>query len=163
MSDSVFWSQYKSPQWQKKRLEAMEAAGFICRICGDNDSQLHVHHKRYVKGRKIWEYDLSELSVLCETCHEEAHFQKEVLNDLLSRVDPVGMRDVISMLVGYCHHSHGPSHADAPDILEGFCCPHSSAIGRLAAEIEWKRSVQQINELADQIAASESTLEKGRD
>lgn len=64
-----FKDQYKHPMWQKKRLEALNDAGFMCQRCCGDEEQLHVHHKVYVKGRKIWEYAISELSVLCESCH----------------------------------------------------------------------------------------------
>lgn len=62
MNEKLSWSQqYKHPQWQRKRLEALEAAGWECENCGEKETTLNVHHKRYVKGRMIWEYDVSEL------------------------------------------------------------------------------------------------------
>jgi hypothetical protein len=61
-------------RWQKKRLEVLDAAGWLCENCGsaDNSEQLHVHHKRYVRGRKPWEYDAGDLQALCEKCHKYA-------------------------------------------------------------------------------------------
>ena len=56
----------KNPAWQKKRLEMLSAADFACQSCGDNSSTLHVHHKRYIKGRSPWDYENSNFVVVCE-------------------------------------------------------------------------------------------------
>jgi hypothetical protein len=63
----------KKPQWQKRRLQMLEAAGWKCVECGAEEQQLHVHHKRYIAGAKPWEYEDKDLVVLCERCHEKAH------------------------------------------------------------------------------------------
>ncbi len=34
---------------------------------------LNVHHKRYIIGKKAWEYDDSDLVTLCEHCHSKVH------------------------------------------------------------------------------------------
>ena len=65
--------QLKSPKWQKKRLEVLSLRGFKCENCANEEKQLHVHHRFYLKGRKAWEYDNDVLQVLCETCHENEH------------------------------------------------------------------------------------------
>ena len=63
----------KKPQWQKRRLQMLEKAGWKCVECGAEEQQLHVHHKRYIAGAKPWEYEDEDLAVLCETCHDMAH------------------------------------------------------------------------------------------
>lgn len=63
----------KKPQWQKRRLQMLEKAGWKCVECGAEEQQLHVHHKRYIAGAKPWEYEDEDLAVLCERCHEKAH------------------------------------------------------------------------------------------
>jgi hypothetical protein len=65
--------QLKSPKWQKKRLDVLNLRGFKCENCANEEKQLHVHHRFYLKGRKAWEYDNDVLQVLCETCHENEH------------------------------------------------------------------------------------------
>ena len=57
-----------------------------CGNCGDSESQLHVHHTRYVAGRKVWDYSDEELQVLCEACHSGAHALKERLNEALASI-----------------------------------------------------------------------------
>ena len=63
----------KKPQWQKRRLQMLEAANWKCVECGAEEHQLHVHHKRYVAGAMPWEYADEDLAVLCEQCHDMAH------------------------------------------------------------------------------------------
>ena len=61
---------YKSPQWQKKRLEAMEYADFRCQLCNASDKQLHVHHRTYDAFKNE---PPNDLVVLCEECHDRFH------------------------------------------------------------------------------------------
>lgn len=74
----------RSPLWQKKRLEIMQRDNFTCCKCGCTHKELQVHHIKYIKGRKPWEYDNEDLVTLCNDCHEKHHFNKnlEVVNDI---------------------------------------------------------------------------------
>lgn len=102
MNEKLSWSQqYRHPQWQRKRLEALEAANWECENCGDKETTLNVHHKRYVKGRLIWEYVVSELAVLCEPCHETEHGDKELFNRLLIEMGPGSYRQAACLIGGY--------------------------------------------------------------
>jgi hypothetical protein len=69
----------KDRRWQRKRLEAMSSAQWLCQRCPSNDNAiaLHVHHMDYVPGRAPWEYELRELLVVCEPCHKELHGMRE--------------------------------------------------------------------------------------
>ena len=44
---------------------------WACRVCGDQDNQLHVHHLYYLPKLKIWEYDNESLVTLCWEHHEQ--------------------------------------------------------------------------------------------
>lgn len=79
LNDSDFWSQYKHPLWQKKRLEIMKRDDFKCTICEDKEKELNVHHAYYDKNLKIWEYDNEYYSTLCKGCHEDIHLVKNEL------------------------------------------------------------------------------------
>ena len=61
--------QYKDPRWQKKRLEIMQRDNFTCCMCDDTTSTLNVHHRKYILGRKPWEYEDEDFITLCEECH----------------------------------------------------------------------------------------------
>lgn len=78
--------QLRHPSWQRKRLQMLEASGWACRMCGDKESTLHVHHKKYVKGRMAWEYPDEDLPVLCERCHKEEHLNIDILKRLIESV-----------------------------------------------------------------------------
>lgn len=91
----------RDPRWQKKRLEALEAADWACQKCGNSEETLHVHHKQYFKGRDPWEYDVDQLAVLCATCHSEEHEIEDALLVAASRapIDGPGSRDECAMLL----------------------------------------------------------------
>lgn len=79
----TYREQLLHPNWQKKRLEMLEAAGWECSSCGNKDQTLHVHHRQYMKGRMAWEYSEGELEVLCEDCHQHEHATDELLKEIL--------------------------------------------------------------------------------
>jgi hypothetical protein len=60
----------KDPRWQRKRLEILQRDDFTCKKCGDKQTTLHVHHRRYFKGNDPWDYPNELLVTLCEDCHE---------------------------------------------------------------------------------------------
>jgi hypothetical protein len=71
-STNDFFTQYKDPRWQKKRLKIMERDNFMCTSCQDDGNTLNVHHRvPYRKDTKPWEYEDDELTTLCEVCHED--------------------------------------------------------------------------------------------
>jgi len=65
--------QIKHPKWQKKRTIILNRDNFQCQCCFDKENTLHVHHKEYIKGRMIWDYDNDYLITLCEECHDTIH------------------------------------------------------------------------------------------
>lgn len=91
----------KDPRWQKKRLEVLDRAGWVCEMCGDGESMLHVHHKQYLRGREPWEYDADQLASLCATCHKEGHGSPDRMLNVISRlaVDGPCGRDTAAMLI----------------------------------------------------------------
>lgn len=101
MAKLSYGEQLKHPNWQRKRLEVMEAAGFNCENCGDKESTLNVHHRRYVKGRMVWEYDRPDLVCLCEQCHQAEHEERELLDMLLVAGGRGALRNAIGFLGGW--------------------------------------------------------------
>ena len=87
MTKLTYSEQLRHPNWQRKRLEVMEAAAFSCEICGDTETTLNVHHRRYVKGRMAWEYENAELRCLCQPCHAHGHEHRDLLERLLMNGD----------------------------------------------------------------------------
>jgi hypothetical protein len=92
MAKLSYYEKLKDPRWQKKRLEVLSHYEFTCQSCFDDQQTLHVHHKEYFKGREPWEYDLRQLTVLCESCHEATHDSKDVFKFVSSILEIDGPR-----------------------------------------------------------------------
>jgi hypothetical protein len=75
------WGSYRdyllSDVWKKKRLEAIERAGGKCQLCNRNHC-LHVHHRKY----STWgEEPITDLTVLCEDCHNKFSQQYDYIGN----------------------------------------------------------------------------------
>lgn len=114
MAKMTYSEQLRHPNWQRKRLEAMQAAGFECQGCGDQETTLNVHHKRYIKGRMAWEYEIEDLVVFCEPCHEAEHAERDLLNHIISEAGPGGIQNIVGLVAGY----FGPRYTIPPDLAE---------------------------------------------
>lgn len=102
MAKKPYAEQLKHPNWQRKRLEVFQSAGFECEHCGEKEKTLHVHHKRYVKGREVWEYTRQELACLCEDCHAEHHEMHGLLEEVLASADHFDpYRTALALVAGY--------------------------------------------------------------
>ena len=65
----TYSKELKHPKWQKKRLEILSRDNFTCKLCGDTESMLSVHHMEYCNG-KPWDVDSKFLITLCQDCHD---------------------------------------------------------------------------------------------
>lgn len=68
----------KDPRWQKLRLRVFERDNFHCQLCDGHTTTLAVHHKRYIRGKKPWDYELNMLITLCEGCHSLFHKKESI-------------------------------------------------------------------------------------
>jgi hypothetical protein len=66
---------YGRNQWKEFRQDVIESDGNKCTVCGRGKSEvtLQVHHKKYIKGRKPWEYATQDCVTLCKGCHSAEH------------------------------------------------------------------------------------------
>jgi len=89
----------KSPLWQRKRLEVLSRDDFKCRFCGDQLSELHVHHLIYLPDKKPWEYEDQYLVTLCHVCHLDEEKLKSEDKFLLGNIILAGIsrRDLFSL------------------------------------------------------------------
>jgi hypothetical protein len=97
----TYGEQLKHPNWQRVRLECLNAAGWKCQHCGDSESTLHVHHRRYIKGRMAWEYPRENFVVLCEECHESQHVDRELLERVLCELPPNCLPAIVTLVAGW--------------------------------------------------------------
>ena len=92
----TYFQLLQHPLWQKKRLEILQCASFLCEMCGDADRQLQIHHSYYERGLKPWEYPDESLHCLCEPCHKEA---QRVMTELHRVIGTLAL-DEIECLLG---------------------------------------------------------------
>jgi hypothetical protein len=142
-----YWEKLKDPRWQRLRLEAMSAAEFACQVCYDSKSTLNVHHKQYFKGREPWEYEVMQLSVLCESCHEEQHSDEDqyrLVGSYLS-LDGPGSRDCCASLVaGFARIAPPTKNGDMYSYFLGI-------IARLIEPVTWQHSEEFSGLISDAI------------
>lgn len=120
VSREEFFAQYKHPLWQKRRLERLEVAGWACERCEEKTQQLHVHHNRYVTGRRVWEYTDDELRVLCDACHEYVHARKDRLKDLCAGLEETDVDQVIGYVSAILALQQMDDVTDVPMRIEGY-------------------------------------------
>ena len=60
-------------RWQAFRLFVLTARGTKCEMCGSTENVIHIHHNRYIFGKKAWEYTCNDVEVLCSYCHKKIH------------------------------------------------------------------------------------------
>ncbi len=67
---------YRDSKWSVFRKEIIERDGAVCQHCGRGQSEevvLQVHHKRYIRGLKPWEYSYEDCQTICKGCHAGEH------------------------------------------------------------------------------------------
>lgn len=64
----------RTREWAVLKRQIHRRDGYRCRLCGDDDRQLHVHHRTY---ETYAEERLEDLITLCRSCHEHFHFLSE--------------------------------------------------------------------------------------
>lgn len=71
-SKDEYQQQLQHPLWLKKRGIILNRDQHKCVQCG-SEHDLQVHHTRYTKGKKAWEYPNATLVTLCKKCHTNVH------------------------------------------------------------------------------------------
>lgn len=146
----TYTQQLAHPQWQRRRLEMLQAADWECAKCFDKEATLHVHHRQYFKGRMAWEYSDKELVVLCADCHQLEHVSAENLKRLLTMIpiDHCDIDDAIALLAGY-YSPHVPEIEGL--FLEVALNPSLASIGFIAEAMKGLTTKQlcKVNELVE--------------
>lgn len=74
MKNKSYSDKLKDPRWQKKRLEVFNRDNFTCKMCGDNETSLCIHHLKY--SGNPWETENDFLITLCDKCHTVVEMSK---------------------------------------------------------------------------------------
>jgi hypothetical protein len=159
----TYREQLLDPRWQRKRLEMLEAASWECSSCGGGKITLHVHHRRYFKGRMAWEYSNEELEVLCKDCHAEKHAHEELLARVLAEGESFGygVEVVLGIVAGYFdtelvlspETAKEASAISGPYFVEGQIGSLMGGVswGRLAEVAAFELSGRQLNPAQEQL------------
>lgn len=158
MTKMTYREQLLHPNWQRRRLEMLARAVWMCQRCGDTDKTLHVHHKGYVKGRMAWEYEDQELLVVCDECHAEEHRLFGEISDVLRR-SWRRQEEVLDLLTGFCLLPQWPSTGGDGPVSEGLTGGGqlADAIGMLSSD-DVASLCDRIRELIDREVASSDWL-----
>ena len=65
-------------------MNVLEGNGYSCAWCGNEEKQLHAHHKMYLKGKEPWDYSDLQLECLCFECHKTAHALQDGIKEQIS-------------------------------------------------------------------------------
>jgi hypothetical protein len=72
-----YYDQLNMKEWAYFRLYVIISKGRKCELCDYNNmDHLQVHHPEYKKQRMLWQYELSEVMVLCKQHHKKVHMPK---------------------------------------------------------------------------------------
>lgn len=84
-----YFQKLKDPRWQKLRLEVFNRDNFTCKVCGEKEKTLNVHHLSY--NGEPWEQHIDLLITMCEDCHKyETDYLKETEKELIKMVKDSG-------------------------------------------------------------------------
>lgn len=66
---------YRKKEWYEFRKQVIKLDGNKCTHCGRSSEEvvLQVHHKKYISGKKPWEYEMEDCITLCQGCHAAEH------------------------------------------------------------------------------------------
>ena len=92
METLTYKDQLRDPLWQKKRLTILERDNFRCSLCGDDRTNLQIHHKKYINGLMPWEYPDETLATLCNCCHAFVELNKRIHGFLIEDFKAVYIR-----------------------------------------------------------------------
>lgn len=169
MGKMSYGEQLRHPNWQRLRLRMLDGAGWKCQSCGDSETTLHVHHKRYIKGHMAWEYEDRNFAVLCDPCHSAAHEDMDQMLLILSLADTEHLKFCCALVSGWLFAEVEPDEL----VLMGDTDPRTATTGMVASELYASRLSHEelcdlmmvltgprINELRAAIAAAKKDLDE---
>lgn len=76
MIKKTYSEKLQDPRWQKVRMRILSRDEWKCRLCGDHENTLHIHHDKYHK--EPWDADEKDLKAVCRNCHSIIHDVKRI-------------------------------------------------------------------------------------
>ncbi len=101
----------KTPEWMEFRDHVLDVKGRECENCHCLAERPHIHHKGYVRGRDPWDYELSEVAVVCGECHGIIHRRRKEFEALFDSLEPATLAVLLDGLakfreLGVARHRH---------------------------------------------------------
>lgn len=62
--------------WENRRRRVFRRDGYECTNCGQDDTQLHCHHRVFVS--QGGSHELHNLTTLCKNCHQKKHPHSDI-------------------------------------------------------------------------------------
>lgn len=123
----------RDPRWGQFRDLAFSILGSECEQCGLDykrpNNGLQVHHKRYIKDREPWEYDIADVSILCGSCHQDVHNCETIWRDLIRALPPwatVKMAEMGETIARLDPHSSKICSVKAHSAVKSFLCARTN-------------------------------------
>jgi len=89
---------YRDGRWYRLRDAVLSRDSYRCVVCG-TEAGIQCHHHWYVGGRKAWEYEVGELSTLCNSHHEQVTNAQREFRLSLCKVPPSRFMDLCKHLI----------------------------------------------------------------
>jgi len=170
---TTYKEKLNSPKWQKLRLEKMQQSNFSCELCGDDESQLHIHHIQYIAGFDPWMYGLHELQCLCDSCHTLTHLDKRKIDNYAQKELGLVVRKTANHYTGLLSKMEGRMikakfRKTNPDLwqeyrdLRSFLCDKIIELKSIARERESKILEKAHDKLEGQTRQRDGILGKTR-
>ncbi len=101
----------KTPEWMEFREHVLDVKGHECENCHRLTERPHIHHSGYVRGREPWDYEVSEVSVVCRECHDVIHRRRKEFEALFDSLEPATLAVLLDGLakfreLGIARHRH---------------------------------------------------------
>lgn len=80
------------------RQQVLRVKEYECEQChkiATDEASLHIHSKGYHEDKELWEYDIDEVRVLCESCHQRLHARVNEFGGLLSFYEELALSDML--------------------------------------------------------------------
>src|ERR1700679_601174 len=86
------------PEWAEFREFVLDAKGYLCEHCESQTTSPQIHHKLYIAGREPWDYELEDVKVLCQRCHETIHERIKEFDDLFDSLPQASLTGLLNAL-----------------------------------------------------------------
>lgn len=168
MDAMTYAEKLKHPKWQKRRLEILKRDGFECTNCGDEKTELHVHHSWYESGKAPWDYSDEALTTLCKHCHQ----YREALRIRLLRA-VAGHQAIAGIAIGLAQYEADQDNGTESSIqqlddyeeISGYALGAFRSLACRAADylIRHRKDGETIRETARRLAAEPKPPDRGLD